>query len=281
MSEMVYLNGRFVPVEQAAIGVGDVGFLHGGSVFTTLAAANGKAFRLDRHIARLFDSAGLLDIRVGASAGQLTDAVAQVLAANALQRARIRITLSPGDVRTGEPTTLVTATDLPPYPPDWFAKGIAVVVASLRQQQADPTFGHKTGCYFPRILARQEAHRRGAQEALWYTPDHRLAEGCFTNVFLVIEGQVFTPPRDTPVLPGVTRQAIGELCRELEIPHDDEQALTVREMLAAEEMFLTAGTMRVLPVTRIERHAVGDEMVGPVTRKLMRAYDELVTRETR
>ncbi len=143
----------------------------------------------------------------------------------------------------------------------------------------DSTFGYKTGCYLPRILARREAGLKGMQEALWFTHDNRLAEACFRNVFLALGGKVRTPPRDTPVLPGVTRQAAIELCARLGIACDAESPLTVRQMLAAEEIFLTGSGLGICPVVRVERHAVGDEKPGPVTRKLMAAYDQLLDEE--
>ncbi len=278
--EKVYLNGEIIPAADAHISIGDVGFLHGGSVFTTLGAFNGRPFRLDRHVDRLLAAAALLGMQTDADADTLIRGANDVLAANALDRARLRITLTPGDVRTAQPTTLITAVDLPAYPPEWFAEGTTVVVSSYQQGQGDPTFGNKTGCYFPRILARQEAHRKGATEALWFTPDKRLAEGCFTNVFLLAEGTVRTPPRDTPVLPGITREAVLELCPGMDLPCDDQTPLTVRDMLAAEEIFLTAGTMGLVPVTHVERHRVGDGAVGPITRRLTEAYWALVDRET-
>ncbi len=281
MSEQnVYLNGQLVPADEAQISVSDVGLLHGASVFTTLAAFNGRAFRLDRHIFRLLGTAALLDLIVDADPHTLTAAVDELLAANDLRRARLRITLTPGAVGQERSTTLVTAVPLPEYPDEWYADGIGVVVSSYKQWMGDPTCGNKTGCYFPRILARQEAHHKGAQEALWYTGDNHLAEGCFTNVFLVIDGVVRTPPRDTPVLPGVTRQAVLELCERLDIPHDAETPLTVKDMLAAEEIFLTGSTMGLVPVGHVERHEVGDGEVGPVTDRLMEAYRELVETET-
>ena len=162
----------------------------------------------------------------------------------------------------------------------WFTEGVSVVVTPLKQWLGDPTYGHKTGCYFPRILARREAQQKGANEALWFTAENRLAEGCFTNVFLVKDGTLRTPPWDTPVLPGVTREAVLELAGKLEIPCNDEGELLINDMLAAEEIFLTASTMGVLPVVRVERHTVGDGTVGGVTKRLMDAYWELVQEET-
>ncbi len=276
----VYINGEILPESQAHIAVSDIGFLHGGSVFTTLAAFGGRPFRLDRHLKRLLDTASLLGLRTDTDADALAAAVDGVLAANKLVRARLRITLSGGDLRTGRPTTLVTAAPLPEYPPQWFTDGVTAVIGSFKQWRGDPTYGYKTGCYFSRILARQEAQRKGAAEALWFTTDNRLAEGCFTNVFLVKDGRLLTPARDTPVLPGVTRAAVLEAAKGLAIDCDDEAELLIDDLLGADEVFITASTMGVVPVTGIEAHPVGDGAVGPVTAKLMSAYGELVENET-
>ncbi len=140
-------------------------------------------------------------------------------------------------------------------------------------------FGYKTGCYLPRVLARQEAAAKGAEEALWFTTDNRLAEACFCNVFLVLDGKVLTPPLDTPVLPGVVREAVLELTGRLDIDCDDKTPLTIHEVLSAEEMFITASCSGIRPVVRVERHAVGDEKPGPITKKIMSAYRKLLEDE--
>ena len=296
---LVYLNGRLIPAVEASVSVFDAGLLHGASVFTTMLAHQGKVFRLDRHLRRLLDTASLLGLRVGPAAtaaggaggsrgpteGEaqrvLAAGAGEVLRANGLAEARIRITLTPGSIKEpgGGPTTLITAEPLPAHPAEWCEKGIAVVVSSFKQVRGDPAYGYKTGCYLARMLTRQEAARKGAEEALWYTPDNQLAEACFCNVFLVRGGRVQTPPRDTPVLPGIVREAVMELCRAMEVPADDQTPLTVREMLAAEEVFLTSSIAGVRPVARVERHRVGDERPGPLTRRIMEAYRELLDKE--
>jgi len=277
---MVFWNGRIVPAEQAHVRIDDAGLLHGASTFSTMLARHGRVFRLDRHLKRVADTAGLLGLAISVDPAELTGAVSAVLEANGLTDARVRLTLTPGSLTGGEPTRLVTAEPLPDYPAEWYQRGIGVVVATFKQLPGDPTFGYKTGCYLPRILARQEAAAKGFEEALWYTTDGRLAEACFCNVFLVAGGKVFTPPRDTPVLPGVVREAVLEVCDELEISCDCQTPLTVREMLAAEEMFLTSSTMGIRPVVRVERHAVGAEKPGEVTRRIREAYEKLVEKET-
>lgn len=275
----VYLNGRMVPADEAKVSVFDSGFLHGVSAFTTMLAHKGRVFRLDRHVARVLETVELLGLRIDATKETLTGATFGLLEANGLLEARVRMTLTPGSADGGETTTLITAKALAEHPRQWYEKGITVVVSPFKQSCGDPTCGYKTGCYFPRVLARKEAAARGAEEALWFTVDNRLAESCFNNVFLVLAGRLHTPPRDTPVLPGIVRQAVVELCEELEIPCDAESPLTVKEMLAAEEMFLTGSITGIRPVVRVERHAVGQEKPGQVTKKLMSAYSEMLERE--
>ncbi|MBN1554541.1 MAG: aminotransferase class IV family protein [Phycisphaerae bacterium] len=274
----VYLNGSLVPFSTATLSIADPGFLHGASVFTTLRAHRGVVFHFERHLERLAETIRLLGMKTDATTGQLITGMYRVLDADELSEARCRITLTPGPP-DGPPTTLITAEPLPDYPADWYEKGIGVIVTALKQAVGDPTFGYKTGCYLPRILARQEAAAKGAEDALWFTTDNRLAESCFSNVFLVRDGEVFTPPRDTPVLPGVVRDAVLELCPTLEIPARDDKALTVDDMLSADEIFLTSSCMGVRPVVRIEKHVVGDETPGPITKKILAAYNELLEKE--
>ena len=280
MSESnVYFNGSIIPGDEARISIADAGFLHGASVFTTMLAHNGTVFRLERHLRRLMDTVRLFDLQVGATSESLRAGVGELLAANALAEARVRITLSPGAAGRDEPTTVITADSLEPYPARWYTEGISVIVSTFRQMGGSPTTGVKTGCYFPRVLARQEAAAKGADEALWYTPDNHLAEACFCNVFLVGGGIVRTPPAETPVLGGVVQQAVFELCRVAGIEYDARTPLTVHDMLAAEEIFLTSSCAGIRPVVRVEAHAVGGGRPGPVTVKIMAAYRDLLERE--
>jgi len=275
----VHLNGSLIPAGEAAVSVSDLGLLHGASVFTTMLARGGKVFRLDRHIARLMSTLAMLELQTDATVDSLRAGCAEVLQKNELSDARMRITLTPGSPHEDKPTTLVTADPLPDYPGEGYEKGIVVVVTSLKQQSGDPTYGAKTGCYLPRVLARREAAAKGAEEALWFTTDNRLAEACFCNVFLVADGKLRTPPKDTPVLPGVVREAIIELCGPMGLECDAEMPLTVHDMLAADEAFLTSSCSGIRPVARIERHVVGSGKPGAVTGKIMSAYQELLERE--
>ncbi|MCJ7543346.1 MAG: aminotransferase class IV [Phycisphaerae bacterium] len=281
MSDLkVHLDGRLVPASQATVGVGDAGLVHGASVFTTMRVHRGQVFRLDRHLARLLETAEHFALRTDATPDSLTAATAELLRANGLAEGRARITLTPGPADGAGPcTTLITADPLPPQPQEWYQRGINVVVSSYKQGRDDALAGYKTGCYLPRLLARRDAAAKGAEEALWFTSDNLLAEGCFCNVFLVVGGRVLTPPLDTPVLPGIVRGAVLELCAAGGIECDDTRPLTVRDLLAAEELFLTSAVSGIRPVVRVERHSVGEDRPGAVTRRLMEAYAELLDRE--
>jgi branched-chain amino acid aminotransferase len=275
----VYLNGHVVPAAEAVVSVFDTGFLHGASVFTTLLGHNGRPFRLDRHLKRLQANAGKVGLAHTATTEELTQAVDEVLKANSLTEARIRITLSPGPVG-GEPapTTVVTAVEAR-NEPRWYSKGISVIINQVRQYEHDPIVGLKTGCYLTRVLARQAAAAMGADEALWFTHSGLLAEASYCNVFLVREGTVYTPPLSTPVLAGIVREAVLELCGKLQIPCRDDRELTAEDVQQADEIFLTSSVAGVRPVVRVARRPVGDEKPGAVTTKIMSAYTKLLDEE--
>ena len=283
MSDMsdriVYFNGQILPAEDACLSVFDTGFLHGASVFTTLLVHNGRAFRLPRHLGRLLGNARRIGLVHPATPESLSAGLGELVAAAGLPEARVRITLSPGPV--GEqpaPTTLITA-DPFRNDPRWYAEGLDVIINRVLTYRGDLIAGIKTGCYLTRVLARQAAASVGADEALWFNTDGQLAEACFCNVFLVRGGALATPPLDTPVLPGVVREAVIELCGQIGIACADDKPLTGADLVAAEEVFLTSSVAGIRPVVRIDRRPVGDEKPGPVARKIMAAYAALLDKE--
>ncbi len=277
----VHLNGSLVAAGDAMISVSDAGFLHGASSFTTMRAHNGVVFRLETHLARLLGTVDVLGLRTEATGESLTAAVKELLVANELSDARLRITLSPGDVTGGDPTVVITGEPLPEYPAAWYSEGISVSITELRQSPTDIASGRKTGCYFPRILAMRTAAAKQAQEALWFTPDGHLAEGCFCNVFLRSGDELLTPPLDTPVLDGVMRGVVMELCEKLAIKCVDDRPIPGRELLDADELFMTSSCSSIRPVVRVEDQAISDGKVGPITLELMNAYNELLEAECR
>ncbi len=268
--EKVFLNGEIINAAEAKVSVKDSGLLYGAGLFETMRCDGGKVFALEDHLERLFNSAEKLAINNPYDKQYITDAIYKILAANDLSDARLRLTLTNGSVGDGdeaEPTLLITATDFQAYPAEYYQKGVTVALTDYRQNPTDPTCGHKTTNFFARLLALNYAHRKHAAEALWFTTDNRLAEGCISNVFLVKDNVVYTPRLDTPVLGGVTRKTICQIA-ERESIKLIEKDLEISDVLAADEIFVTNVIMLILPVVRVEAHTVGDGKVGPITRRL-------------
>jgi len=281
MTPRVYLNGKLIEIHKAAVPVSNPALLHGVGLFETLRAYDGRPFRLQEHIERMKASAGKLNMPVLELIEQVPDAVQQVLEANRLKNARVRFTVTPpGQVEPAdEPTLLVVAQETAGYPQELYERGMTVYACTdYRQSGHDPLVGHKTTSYFSRLLVLRDGQDRACGEALWFTPANHLAEGCISNVMLVKDGRLRTPPLDTPILPGITRAIVLELARAAGIAVEEDPC-TITDVLEADELFLTNAIMEVMPVTHMERKAIGSEKPGPVTRKLAAAYRDLIERE--
>lgn len=277
----LYLNGDLLDAAEAHVSASNPGLLQGVGLFETLRTYGGRAFRLEQHIERLQKSAERFHLPVAPIVPLIPEAVRAVLDANALADARVRVTVTPPepDAAGGRPLLLVTAQPVAGYAPELYEKGMTVLLCTdYRQSSADPLTGHKTTSYFSRLVALRVAQQRGCQESLWFTPQNLLAEGCISNVFLVREGRLRTPPLDTPILPGITRAVVIELARE-EALAVDEAPCTVNDLLDADEVFLTNAVMEVMPVTRVERKPLRDEKPGPITQRLLERYRALAQTE--
>lgn len=258
--------------------VNDPAVLHGSSVFEEMRVHNGVVWRFEEHLERLADNVGFLGLRTAATSGELVEGAYAAIDANSIKQGRCRITLTPGEF-DGQPNTAIIGSQLPEYPKAWFENGVDVIVSSMKIFRGDPLAGRDTGCNLWRLIALQEAARKRAHEALLYNDANQLAQASMANVFLVLGGKVFTPPRDTPVTPGITRQAVMDICGKLDISCDCNTPLTVNEMLAADEVFLTNVGVGVRPVVRIERHAVGSEQPGEITKSIMAELAKLIETE--
>jgi D-amino acid aminotransferase len=257
--------------DHAFVSARDSGFLYGAGLFETMRSSNGVVFAIDDHLDRLFNSAKVLGIPHKYERDDISDAIMQTITANELSDARIRLTLTGGptgvsaDKQKG--TLVITATPFEPYPAEYYEKGALAVLCQFKQNTADPICGHKTCNYLSRLLALDGARQRGAVESLWFTTENQLAEGCISNVFIVKDSNVFTPPLSTPVLPGIARKYVLQVAAENAI-EVTEKDLIINDLLAADEVFITNTLMQILPIAAVEAHVVGDGKVGAVTKKL-------------
>lgn len=282
--DWVCLNGVVMPAGEAVVSVFDAGFMQGIGFFSTLKARRGRPLWLERHVDRIRRSIDSFGWTQRLDAVRIASDVSRLLAHSHLQDARVRITATCGSLhaageQTPELTTLVTVQPEQRYPAELYERGCTIQVSACRQGPGDPLVGHKTTSYYARLVSLRAAHAQGAFEALWLTPDGEVAEGAISNIFAVRDGVLCTPPRGTPVLPGIARANVMALAPSLGV-HVREERFTLEELLAADEVFLTNCMMDVMPVVRIDRRAIGDERPGEVTRALMEIYGKLCERES-
>jgi len=295
----VWLNGKFIHRDAALISIFDAGFQHGVGLFETMLARNGVVFRAASHMNRLADSAKTLLLSDRLRLDPLIEALELTLKQNELEHARVRLTITGGDLNllqsqgpgkgAVDPTIAIVAQPPTAYPEAFFEKGVLAVIADGRDNPFSPMAGHKTLNYWPRISALQVAAAKRAGEALWFTVSNHLAGGCVSNVFLVKDGSLLTPiargeeqPGAIPscVLPGITRSAILDLADTLDLTVE-KRLLDINELLQADEVFLTNSSWGVLPVTGVEREQIGRGEPGEITRQLRQGWLDLVEEETR
>lgn len=255
-----------------------MGALYGLGLFETLRVYNGHPFALGRHINRLAKAArGLgLAAALGGGAPAIAAAVGEVLDANALADAAVRITLTATgtDWDNLAPSLAITARPFAGYPAQWYEHGIDLVIAPWRRCPEDMHVTIKSPNYLTCIAARKFARDRGAHEALLLNSHGRIAEGAVSNVFIVSDGELVTPPVSEGLLPGVTRAIVMEIAQDLSLPVR-ERPLSAPELTAASEVFVTNSLMEVTPVRSVEGVRTA-RAPGDVTLRLMHAYRQRV-----
>jgi len=286
LQETVYLNGDLIPRSLARLSPFDHGFLYGYGLFETLRAYDGSIFRLDRHLARLHRSAQTLGIAAKLSSFDLQKACSDVLEANKLSDARLRLTISagagdmtPNPDTCSDITVFIAARRLLPLPPETYRRGFRIIVSSLRRNSQSPLSRLKSSCYVENVLARQEARAASADEALVLNERGLVAEGSTSNIFLVKGKLLLTPSIESGALPGITREAVLELAQAMKL-EAFEREIELAELTEAAEAFLTNSILEIMPLTRFDDKSLGPGKPGALTERLMSTYKELVEKET-
>lgn len=282
----VFINGSFEERDDAQVSAFDAGLLHAVGLFETMAGqrtdSGPRITGLRAHMDRLAASAAALGLSNDLNTDALAEVCLETLKRSQLDRARLRLTVTGGDLNMLEaqgrsahhPTILVVAQPATQYPDAMFEKGVMVTVADARANPFDPTAGHKTLNYWWRLRELQQAAAKGAGEALVFQVSNHVAGGCVSNLLAIIGDRLVTPiaqgeERDgglpSPVLPGVTRAAVLGWAEEtgLEV---ERRMMTIDDVLGADELMLTNSSWGVLPVTRVEAREVGGGKVGDVAR---------------
>jgi len=272
----VFLNGEFLPAEQAKVSVFDRGFLLGDGVYEVIPVYAGKCFQLAGHLIRLQASLDGVRMKNPLSMKEWQTMIEQLVERNAdgEQSVYLQVTrgVAPRDhvfPQGVHPTSFAMSNPLQALPKKYKTDGIAAItLPDIRWQNCNI----KAITLLPNSLLKQQAQDVGAQEALLIR-DGYLTEGAASNAYAVIDGTIYTAPKDEKVLPGITREVVLELAEKNGIPVI-EQAVSEDQLKQAQEVWVSSSTKEVLPVTMLDGEIVGEGVPGPVWKQIDTLYQQ-------
>lgn len=265
---IVSLNGVLIDDQETKISIYDRGFTLGDGIFETVRARNKKPLFLDSHMQRLRKSAAFLKIALNTTNKEVYKITTELMNANKLDNAIIRITLSRGKSARGlatplhqDPTLLLTSAQLTTT-----QTPIHVIVSQkTRRNEYSPLSRLKSLCYLDNIIARQEAEERNTDDALLMNTQDRIAESTISNLFIINDGKLITPPESDGALPGITRQRLIEEYNVI------EQGITIKNLMNSTEAFLT-NSLGIRPLASVEGNPIGSGYVGQKTQLIMKYF---------
>ena len=276
---LIYIDGEFLPKAEAKVSVFDHGLLYGDGVFEGIRSYNGRVFKLDEHLERLYDSAKSIMLEVPISIETMKETVLETLRRNHLTEAYIRliITRGVGDLgldpdKCPKPSIIIIADKIVLYPQKFYEEGLEIVTASVRRNYAEAINPRiKSLNYLNNILAKIEGKQAGAEEVLMLNAEGYVVECSGDNIFWIKNETLVTPPVHMGILEGVTRNSVINLAQDAGI-HVEERVFTRHDLYIADECFLTGTAAEVIPVVKIDRRAIGDGHPGKITQRLISAF---------
>lgn len=279
----VYVNSEMLPYKEAKISVFDRGFQYGDGVFEGLRCYDGRIFKLEEHVVRLFDSARAVNITIPISRSEMKEAIKHTVRVNGFKNAHIKPIVTRGygwklgldPKNTSAPNIVIITRPISESMYGEASSGLRLAVVSVRKIPAscvDPRI--KSLNYLVNILARAEAQASGADEAIMLDLQGFISEGSGDNIFLVRRDAIWTPPVQFG-LEGITRQTVIDLGKEIAIP-TYEIPLTMYDVYTTDEVFVTGSGAGIVPVIEVDKKPVGDGKMGRVTHRLIQSYAEAV-----
>ena len=278
----VYLNGKFVDAAQARLSVFDHGVLYGDGVFEGIRSYNGRIFKLQEHVDRLFESAHTIMLAIPRTKARLIEAVKQSVRINKLTDAYVRLVVTRGEGDLGldprkcrRPTVFIIADKIQLYPKALYERGLALITVATQRnvpEALNPQI--KSLNYLNNILAKIEAINAGFEEAIMLSPSGYVTECTGENLFVVKGRRLLTPPPYVGVLRGITRQTVMELGRGFKLDVREE-LLTRHDLFNADEVFLTGTAAEIVPVSNIDGRMIGNGKPGPLTKQLQAKFRQL------
>lgn len=278
----VFIDGKYCAERDAKVSVFDHGLLYGDGIFEGIRAYNGRVFKLDEHIDRLFCSAKALLLKIPMSRKALSQAVVETFRVNRLRDGYVRLLVTRGAGTLGlnphrckNPSVIIIAGEIQLYPKSFYDKGLDIItVPTVRNLHSAVNPAIKSLNYLNNVLAKIEANNSGCEEAVMLNSQGFVAECTGDNLFILKDGQLLTPPLSAGALYGITRATVLDLARDTGIPAH-ETNLTRYDLFNADECFLTGTGAEVVPVVKIDARVIGSGRPGRVTRKLEAAYHAL------
>lgn len=281
---LVYIDGAYYPKSEAKISVFDHGLLYGDGVFEGIRSYNGVVFKLKEHISRLYCSARAIMLDIPLTQDEMTQAVLETLRKNNLKNAYIRLVVTRGIGDLGldprkcpKPTVIIIAVPLLQlYSEEKRRKGMSMIVSWVRRDRVDATTHEiKSLNYLNSILAKIEANNAGADEAIVLDTQGFISEATAENLFIVKDGQIVTPPATSGPLSGITAGVVKTLAEKLGYKVI-ERGITVAELYAADEAFLTGTAAEIMPIREVNKRKIGEGKIGPVTERLLEEFNKYV-----
>src|SRR3989454_849160 len=283
MELSVYVDGKFYPQSEAKVSVFDHGLLYGDGVFEGIRAYNGRVFKLDRHLERLYHSAKAIDLKIPHTKEEMGNIILETCRRNDIREGYIRpvITRGKGDLgldprkcKSGPSVVVIAQPGISLYG-KVYERGLKVVTSSYRRvppQSLSPSI--KSLNYLNNIMARVEANQYGADEALMLDIHGYVSEATAENFFIVRNSTIVTPWTSTN-LPGVTRETVLEIVPQLGLKAE-ERLFTLYDVWSSDEAFISGTAAEIGPVVELDGRIIGDGKPGPTTKKIMKAFRDLV-----
>ncbi|MDO8263927.1 MAG: D-amino acid aminotransferase [Gallionella sp.] len=274
----IYLNGQYMPIEEAKVSVLDRGFIFGDGVYEVIPVYSRRAFRLEEHLRRLQHSLDGIKLANPHSNTEWTAIINELIARNAGEDQYLYLHITRGVAKRDHafpkppvtPTVFMMSSPLPSPPADLLHSGIACITApDNRWLRCDI----KAIALLPNVLLRQMAVDAGCAEAILIRDNEFMTEGAASNIFVVKNGKLLAPPKDNLMLPGITYDVVLELAAANCIPHEVRR-ITAAEVFAADELLLTSSTKEVLAITQLDGKPVGTGKPGAMFARLHKLYQD-------
>ena len=282
----VYVDGKFYSEADAKVSVFDHGLLYGDGIFEGIRFYNGRVFRLEEHLERLWDSARSICLDIQMSQRAMSEALLETVRQNDLRDGYIRLVVTRGVGNLGlnpeqckQPSVIIIVAQIALYPENVYRNGLSVITcATRRTNPAALNPAVKSLNYLNNVMARIEANLANADEALMLNEAGNVAECTADNVFIIKRGQIFTPPITAGALRGITRSVAFEIAGELGIKVT-ETDITRHDVFIADECFLTGTAAEVIPVVKADGRPIGTGKPGPISSRMIARFREM-TRAT-